>query len=200
MERIECQWCRVQNAPGAASCVSCGAPLDGRNLVSDSGWREAPRLRDMTEFRFANSVAQVEGELVPVTEIALGQGDAVYFEHHVLLWKDETVPLSSLNTGGGLKRSLGGMPHIVTVANGPGRIAFSRNAPGEMVVLPLHPGMELDVREHAFLVASHSIQYSFVRIKGLVNLLHGGSGMYMDRFVTSGYPGMLLLHGNGDVL
>jgi uncharacterized protein (AIM24 family) len=60
--------------------------------------------------------------------------------------------------------------------------------------------MELDVREHAFLVASHSVQYSFVRIKGLVNLLHGGSGMYMDRFVTSGYPGMLLLHGNGDVL
>ena len=99
-----------------------------------------------------------------------------------------------------MKRSIGGMPHIVTVANGPGRIAFSRNAPGEMVVLPLHPGMELDVREHAFLVASHSIQYSFIRIKGLVNLLHGGNGMYMDRFVTAGYPGMLLLHGNGDVL
>ena len=99
-----------------------------------------------------------------------------------------------------MKRMIGGMPHIVTVAQGPGRIAFSRDAPGELVVLPLHPGMELDVREHAFLVASHSIQYSFVRIKGLVNLLHGGSGMYMDRFITSGQPGMLLLHGNGNVL
>ena len=74
---------------------------------------------------------------------------------------------------------------VVTLANGPGRIAFSRDAPGELVVLPLHPGMELDVREHAFLLASHSIQYSFVRIKGLVNLLHGGSGMFMDRFVTA---------------
>ena len=41
-------------------------------------------------------------------------------------------------------------------------------------MLPLHPGMELDVREHAFLVASHSVQYSFVRIKGLANVLHGG--------------------------
>src|SRR4029077_6638598 len=70
----------------------------------------------------------------------------------------------------------------------------------ELVVLPLHPGMELDVREHAFLVASHSVQYSFIRIKGLVNLLHGGNGMYIDRFVTAGYPGMLMLHGNGDVL
>jgi uncharacterized protein (AIM24 family) len=99
-----------------------------------------------------------------------------------------------------MKRTLGGMPHIVSVANGPGRIAFSHNAPGELVVLPLHPGMELDVREHAFLLASHSIQYSFVRIKGLANVLHGGSGMWMDRFVTAQYPGLLMLHGNGDVL
>jgi uncharacterized protein (AIM24 family) len=197
---IQCQWCQAQNQPGTTSCQTCGAPLDERDKVSDSGWREAPRLRDMTEFRFSGSTCQVEGELVPVAEIALHPQDGVYFEHHVLLWKDESVPLSSLNTGGGMKRSVGGMPHIVTVANGPGRIAFSRNAPGELVVLPLHPGMELDVREHAFLVASHSVQYSFVRIKGLVNLLHGGNGMYIERFVTAGYPGMLLLHGNGDVL
>jgi len=197
---IQCQWCHAQNQPGTTSCQMCGAPLNEKDKVSDSGWREAPRLRDMTEFRFSGSTCQVEGELVPVAEISLHPQDGVYFEHHVLLWKDETVPLSSLNTGGGMKRSIGGMPHIVTVANGPGRIAFSRDAPGELVVLPLHPGMELDVREHAFLVASHSIQYSFVRIKGLVNLLHGGNGMYMDRFVTSGYPGMLLLHGNGNVL
>jgi uncharacterized protein (AIM24 family) len=60
--------------------------------------------------------------------------------------------------------------------------------------------MELDVREHAFLLASHSIEYSYVRIKGLANLLHGGSGMFMDRFVTAQYPGLLLLHGNGNVL
>jgi uncharacterized protein (AIM24 family) len=180
--------------------MACGAPLDVRDKVSDSGWREAPRLKDMTEFRFSASTCQVEGELVPVAEIALSPQDGVYFEHHVLLWKDESVPLSSLPMAGGMKRTLGGMPHIVTVANGPGRIAFSRDAPGELVVLPLHPGMELDVREHAFLLATHSIQYSFVRIKGLANLLHGGNGMFMDRFITSQYPGLLMLHGNGDVL
>jgi uncharacterized protein (AIM24 family) len=55
------------------------------------------------------------------------------------------------------------------------------------------------VREHAFLVASGSISYSFVRIKGLANVLHGGSGMYMDRFITAGQPGLLLLHGYGNV-
>ena len=196
---IQCQWCHAQNQPGTTSCQTCGAPLDEKDKVSDSGWREAPRLRDMTEFRFSGSTCQVEGELVPVAEIALHPQDGVYFEHHVLLWKDESVPLSSLNTGGGMKRTIGGMPHIVTVANGPGRIAFSRDAPGELVVLPLHPGMELDVREHAFLIGTHSLNYSFVRIKGLANLLHGGSGMYMDRFITQNYPGLLLLHGYGNV-
>jgi uncharacterized protein (AIM24 family) len=77
-------------------------------------------------------------------------------------------------------------------------VAFSRDASGELVVLPLHPGMEIDVREHAFLVASHSISYSFQRITGMTNILHG-EGMYMDRFVTSGEPGILLLHGYGNV-
>ena len=199
MDRIECQWCHGQSEPGSTTCEICGAPLDARNLVSDSGWREAPRLRDMTEFRFSNSTCQVEGELVPVAEITLAQGDAVIFEHHVMLWKDETTPLTTLNTGGGMKRSLAGMPHVVTIGHGAGRIAFSRDAPGEIVVLPLHPGMELDVREHAFLVASANISYSFVRIKGLANVLHGGGGMYMDRFITAAAPGLLLLHGNGNV-
>jgi uncharacterized protein (AIM24 family) len=179
--------------------MTCGAPLDKRNMVSDSGWSEAPRLRDMTEFRFSNSTCQVEGELVPVAEIALAPGDAVFFEHHVMLWKEPAVPMAAMNTGGGMKRTLGGMPHILSIAQGPGRIAFSRDAAGELVVLPLPPGMELDVREHAFLIGTHSLNYSFVRIKGLTNLLHGGSGMYMDRFVTQGYPGLLLLHGYGNV-
>jgi uncharacterized protein (AIM24 family) len=199
VERIECQWCHAQNSSDQRSCETCGAPLDARNLVSDSGWREAPRLKDMTEFRFSGSVCQVEGELVPVAELNLAGGDSVFFEHHVMLWKDEVTPLSAMNLGGGVKRMLGGMPHVISVAHGPGRVAFSRDASGELVVLPLHPGMELDVREHAFLVASHSISYSFVRIKGLTNLMHGGEGMYIDRFVTSGEPGILLLHGYGNV-
>src|ERR1700734_3425561 len=200
LERIQCQWCQSQNDKSALTCRACGAPLDIRNLVSESGWREAPRLRDMTEFSFSSSTCQVEGEIVPVAEIHLGANDSVFFEHHIMLWKDDNVPLTVLSLPGGLKRAFAGMPFIISVATGPGRIAFSRDGPGELGVLPLHPGMELDVREHAFLLASHQIDYSFVRIKGLANALHGGNGMWMDRFVTSNQPGLLILHGNGNVL
>ena len=59
--------------------------------------------------------------------------------------------------------------------------------------------MELDVREHAFLLASQQIQYSYVRIKGLTNILFGGQGMFMDRFITAGTQGLLILHGYGNV-
>jgi uncharacterized protein (AIM24 family) len=199
LSRIVCQWCQTQNEPTAVACRSCGAPLDIKDLVSESGWREAPRIKDMTEIHFGTSTCQVEGEVVPVAEINLGAGDSVFFEHHVLLWKDDATRMSVLPLSGGMKRALAGMPFIISVAHGPGRIAFSRDATGELVVLPLHPGMELDVREHAFLLASHHIDYTYLRIKGLRNILFGGQGMFMDRFVTKGEPGLLLLHGYGNV-
>lgn len=199
VERIKCQWCQGMNLKTALSCQFCGAALNLQDLVSESGWREAPRLKDMTEIHFSRSTCQVEGEIVPVAEITLSQGDAIFFEHHVLLWKDPSVPMTVMPLQGGMKRMLAGMPFIVSVAQGPGRVAFSRDATGELVVLPLHPGMEVDVREHAFLLASHNIEYSFQRIKGLRNILFGGQGMFMDRFITQNTSGLLILHGYGNV-
>ncbi len=84
-------------------------------------------------------------------------------------------------------------------ATGPGRLAVSRDSAGELVVLPLDPGMEIDVRGHAFLAGTHSLDYSFVRLKGLTNILHGGDGMFMDRFIANAETGLLLLHGGGNV-
>ena len=73
LERIQCQWCQSMNEKTALSCRACGAPLDIRNLVSESGWREAPRIRDMTEIHFSSSTCQVEGEIVPVAENQSGR-------------------------------------------------------------------------------------------------------------------------------
>src|SRR5689334_12206640 len=100
--RIACQWCGSQNEANALACRSCGAPLDVADLVSDSGWREAPRIKDMTEIHFSESTCQVEGEIVPVAEISLGAKDAVFFEHHVLLWKDDHTRMSVLPLTGGV--------------------------------------------------------------------------------------------------
>ena len=198
-DRLQCSWCKSQNPTGSTSCTTCGAPLDVADVVTESGWRSVPRVRDATKFGFAQSTCEVEGEIVPAISIALGAGDWVFFEHHTLLWKDANVHLGMLQTGGGLKRMMGGMPFTITTATGPGHVAFSRDSAGELVVLPVHPDSEIDVREHAFLVGSHSLNYSFERIKGLTNLLHGGSGMYLERFVAHQESGLLMLHGSGNV-
>ena len=149
MDLLECQWCKAQNQPDRTTCATCGAPLDDQVRVTDSGWKEAPRLRDLTEFGFSNSTCQVSGEIVPVAELSLAEGDGVFFEHHVMLWKDPALALTLFDSGGGaaagVQRMVGGMPHFLNLATGPGRLAFSRDFAGEMVVLPVHPGTEVDV-------------------------------------------------------
>jgi len=156
-----------------------------RDLVTDSGWRQAPRLRDLTELSLGDSVFQIDGTVVPVADVNLASGDSVFFEHHVMLWKDEGVAMSVMTAPGGMKRLLGTLPFVLSVAHGPGRISFSRDAPGEVVVLPVDPGLELDVREHGMIVASSSLTYSFEKLPGLQATLATGSGMYLDRFVAA---------------
>jgi len=199
-QRIECRWCHGQSPVEARTCDRCGAPLDIRDTVTDSGWRQAPKLRDLTEFRFGNSVCQIDGTVVPVADVALGEGASVFFEHHAMLWKDETVPMSVMAAPGGMKRIVAGTPFVLSVGHGPGRLSFSRDAPGELVVLPVDPGVEIDVREHAMLLASGTLSYTFERLQGLRAVLASGAGMYLERFLAQQGPGLLVLHGYGNVL
>jgi len=200
VDRAVCSWCQFQNDAQRVSCLACGAPLSAAKVVSESGWRAAPRMRDMAEFSVGNSGCRIAGEVVPAAEFTLADGDAVFFEQHTMLWKERGVSLKGMRPGGGAGRRVAGMPYAVIEARGPGRIAFTRDAAGEVVVLPLHSGLEVDVRGHAFLAASENVSYDFIKITGLVNVLHGGEGMYMDRFVSGQAAGLLLLHGGGNVL
>ncbi len=170
-----------------------------RNVVTDSGWRQAPRLRDLTEIRFGDSVVQLDGTVVPVADVELATGASIFFEHHVMLWKDDAVSMAVMSAPGGMKRVLAGMPFVLSVAQGPGRVSFSRDAPGELIVLPVDPGVELDVREHGMVVATTDLTYSFEKLSGLKATMAAGGGMYLDRFVAHAEPGLLVLHGYGNV-
>jgi uncharacterized protein (AIM24 family) len=198
-ERVQCKWCRAHNPVGTVSCDRCGAPLDARERVSDSGWREAPRLRDLTEVHFGSSTVQVDLGTTPVAELTLDAADSVFFEHHAMLWKDERVPMSVMSTPGGMQRLLGDMPFVLSVARGPGRLAFSRDASGGLVVLPIEPGTELELRGHAMLLASGTLSYSFSKVAGMKTMLMAGTGMYLDKFTAAETPGVLIVHGYGNV-
>ena len=140
----------------------------------------------------------IEGELVPVLQIELS-GMPVYFEHHVLLWKDPTIQIAIKPLKGAFKRAVAGMPVLMTLASGPGRIGFSRDGAGHVFGMHLKKGQAVQVRENQFLAATDSLDYGFQRIKGAANILMGGTGFFIDTFTSNSDDSVLWLHGYGNV-
>ena len=147
---------------------------------------------------FGGVTYHIEGELVPALHIELS-ATGVYFEHHILLWKDPDVQVALRPMKGAFKRVLAGMPFMLTGATGPGRIAFSRDGAGHVFGLHLKPGMAVDVREHQWLAATDSIEYTFSRVRGAANMLFSGTGFFIDTFSCPEREGILWLHGFGNV-
>jgi hypothetical protein len=58
---------------------------------------------------FGGVTYHIQGELVPVLHIELG-AVPVFFEHHILLWKDPAVQIGIKSLAGAFKRVLSGMP------------------------------------------------------------------------------------------
>jgi uncharacterized protein (AIM24 family) len=142
---------------------------------------------------------KVEGELVPVADIELGRQQTIYFEHHILLWKQPNVTLGFMGVRNAGKRFFAGLQIFISTAQGPGNVAFSRDAPGQIVALRLQPGQSVDVREHQFLFATSNVDYDFYWQQGLANVLFSRTGLFIDRFTSRQGEGLLLLHGYGNV-
>jgi uncharacterized protein (AIM24 family) len=147
---------------------------------------------------FAGVTYHIEGELVPVLRLELSSVP-VYFEHYILLWKDLNVQIGIKPLSGGLKRVLAGMPVFLTEVRGPGDICFSRDGAGHIFGIHLKPGERVDMREHQFLAATGNVEYGFSRVKGVSNMLLGGTGFFVDHFTAQSGEGIVWVHGYGNV-
>ncbi|MBV8750959.1 MAG: AIM24 family protein, partial [Candidatus Eremiobacteraeota bacterium] len=123
----------------------------------------------------------------------------IFFEHHILLWKQPQVRLGFMGLKNAAKRVFAGLQIFISTAQGPGNIAMSREAPGQIVALRLQPGQIVDVREHQFLLATQAVNYDFYWQQGLANVLFSRTGLFIDRFSATNEEGLLLLHGYGNV-
>ena len=85
---------------------------------------------------FGGVTYHLDGELVPVLTVDLSGSSSVYFEHHILLWKNPSVAISIKAMKGAAKRMMAGIQIFVTEAKGQGPIAFSRDGAGHIV--PIH--------------------------------------------------------------
>jgi len=151
------------------------------------------------EETFAGVTYHIEGELVPVLTVELPPGAVIYNEHHILLWKHPTVTIRIKKIKDVMKRMIAGIQIVMTEAVGPGMISFSRDGPGHIIPIHLTQGAELHVREHQFLAATNNVEYTFERVKGLSNMLLGGTGFFIDKFRSPAGDGILWLHGFGNV-
>lgn len=201
-----CDWCGAQVDSSEATCSRCGAALKVTAHVSRSGWTQLPARKDMTKLQIGNSSCQIEGVYVPAADMKLAAGDSVYFMHHVLLWKDAQVNITTMPLKGGWKRLFAGLPLIMTQAEGPGHIAFSQDNPGELIPVALHPGQSIDVREHLMLVATSNVTYDWFQTGIWFETKNGNDvethypvGCFMDRFASGQTPGLLILHAGGNI-
>ena len=131
---------------------------------------------------FGGVTYHIDGELVPVLAVDVNLM-SVYFEHHVLLWKHPGVSIDIRPMAGALKRMIAGMQIFVTEASGRGQIAFSRDGTGHILAIHMNQGDELHVREHQFLAATANIDYDFERVRGVANILFGGTGFLLIAFM-----------------
>lgn len=165
---------------------------------------EIPQLKTsrVEDETYAGVTYHVRGELVPELAVQLDGGQTIFFEHHVALWKTGGVQVG-LRTGGlksAFKRKIAGLNILMTEAKGEGQIAFSRDAVGHVFAMHMQPGESLETREHQYLAGTSNVEYSFTRIKGIGNVLLGQAGFFLDQFNCTNGPGIVWLHGYGNVL
>jgi uncharacterized protein (AIM24 family) len=144
----------------------------------------------------------VQGGFVPNALVQLDPGEQVYCEAGVMVYADPTIQFhqhafTQGGVGSTLKRTLlGGIPFYLHTYLGPGYAAFSRGGAGEIRILELKPGEIVDVAEHSLLLASASVRYDAVYVKG-TGRIGRMIGFWMDRLTG---PGLIVLHGHGNIL
>jgi len=196
---MNCPSCQAAIPDGARFCPNCGAPAPAPVSVGTYTEPVAEGDNPKELMHVGDTTLRIEGELVPVVDVELGPRNTVYFEHHILLWKQPQVRLGFMNLQNAGKRFFAGLQIFISTAQGPGNISFSREAPGQIVALRLNPGQSVDVREHQFLLATDTVAYDFYWQQGLANIFLSRTGLFIDRFTAQQAEGLVLLHGYGNV-
>ena len=82
MNTYICRYCRQPSDPNSPTCPLCGAPVDIRSSVSESGWVKQPPIRDMARLQLGQSHCQIAGTTVPAAEFNLAPEDTEVIRRH----------------------------------------------------------------------------------------------------------------------
>ena len=145
---------------------------------------------------------RILGETLPVVEIRLMTGEAMYTQSGGMAWMSEGLPLDS-NIKGGLMKGIGRMftgeslfMATYTAVRPDCIIAFASTVPGR--ILPVDMSRtSLICQKGAFLCAQPTVEVSTVFTKKLSAGFFGGEGFILQQLKGSG---MAFLEVDGDVV
>ncbi|MBZ0305569.1 MAG: TIGR00266 family protein [Anaerolineae bacterium] len=145
----------------------------------------------------------IRGDVMPVLQIRLRKGDAIYTESGGMAWMTEGIAMKTSGRGGLGKmigRALSGESLFLTTYTAETdnvAIAFTTEAMGKIMPLTLAAGHTMILQKDAFMCAEDSVEMAMHFRKKLGAGLFGGEGFILQK-VTG--PGVVFAEIIGEVV
>ncbi|GAB4569926.1 MAG: TIGR00266 family protein [Anaerolineae bacterium] len=146
---------------------------------------------------------EVKGTDMPMLEMQLERGEAVYTESGGMAWMTDGIAMKTSGRGGlgkMLGRALAGESLFLTTYTceaAQATIVFTPEAPGHIIPLPLQAGQSMIAQKDAFMVAEDDVQIEMHFRKRLGAGLFGGEGFILQKLTG---PGMAFVEIAGEVV
>ena len=138
----------------------------------------------------------IEGAEMQYIIAKLADGEKIYADGGHLLYKSDSVKMSTAMRGGllsGLKRALTGGTFFVTEFDGPGEAGFAGIFPGKIFDIELDGRKTIMAEQHSFLLAENGVNYD-AQLARLGAGILAGEGLFFAKFHGIG---KLFLHAYG---
>ena len=141
---------------------------------------------------------KILGTTMPVLEITLDPGEALFAESGELSWMTSSIVMTtSTQYGGGggiggvFKRAMGGSSIFMTeyqAQGAAGMVAFATRLPGQIFAVDIapQPGMGYLGHRHAFVCANHGVELSIAFQQRLGAGFFGGDGFRLQKISGEG--------------
>lgn len=145
---------------------------------------------------------KIKGTTLQVATVQLEPGESVYTESGGMAWMTSNIDMETNVKGGlmkGLGRSLAGESLFMTTYTcntGSGLIAFTNEAPGQIVPMELGTGQSIIVQKDAFMCAESSVTLEMHFRKKIGAGLFGGEGFVLQKLTG---PGIAFLEFAGEI-
>ncbi len=135
---------------------------------------------------------EIKGTVMPLLEVKLEQGEAIYTESGGMAWMSEGISMETSGRGGlgkMLGRALAGESLFLTTYTCQAvqaSIVFTPEAPGHIIPVPLQAGHSMIAQKDAFMCAEDDVQIEMHFRKRLGAGLFGGEGFILQKLTGPG--------------